>query len=274
MGRARVEFNAMAVTMEMLADEKGIAVISFGKEPVNSMDLEFWRLLKSTFQAAEADKNIRGVIFQSTLKKNVFTAGLDIKELHAPSTSEERLKTFWRTLTEVLSSIYGSRLATVAAINGACPAGGCMLAMCCDWRIITYDGSMGLNEVALGIPVPRVWCELMAKLIGLHPAEEVLLSASMPKGTDLRVLGLVDDLVEKPTELLPSAVARMKTWLKFPPKGFQETKLMLRGDFAQRWAKGVEAESEEVWNAVSDPRSVASLDMVLKRLHGAPKAKM
>eukprot|EP00913_Durusdinium_trenchii_P001859 g1721.t1 len=145
----------MAVTMEMLADEKGIAVISFGKEPVNSMDLEFWRLLKSTFQAAEADKNIRGVIFQSTLKK------------HLRPTVAAVL-----SLLFIVFSIYGSRLATVAAINGACPAGGCMLAMCCDWRIITYDGSMGLNEVALGIPVPRVWCELMAKLIGLHPAED------------------------------------------------------------------------------------------------------
>lgn len=32
---------------------------------------------------------------------------------------------------QTLTSIYSSRLATVAAINGACPAGGCALAMCC-----------------------------------------------------------------------------------------------------------------------------------------------
>ena len=69
------------------------------------------------------------------------------------------MKEFWSTLTKTLTSIYSSRLATVAAINGACPAGGCVLAMCCDWRVITWDGSMGLNEVALGIPVPRNWCE-------------------------------------------------------------------------------------------------------------------
>ena len=36
---------------------------------------------------------------------------------------------------QTLTSIYRSRLATVAAINGACPAGGCALAMCCAaWR--------------------------------------------------------------------------------------------------------------------------------------------
>ena len=150
--------------------------------------------------------------------------------------------TSFKATTQTLTSIYSSRLATVAAINGACPAGGCALAMCCDpwphlsasffffslllsdtytnfqkkcssffpddfnvdlertipedWRIITLEGSMGLNEagssarsspfsllarsyfqhlstffnhdgmiylpqVALGIPVPRNWCECL-----------------------------------------------------------------------------------------------------------------
>lgn len=219
--------------------------------------------------AAEADKTIRGVVFQSTLKKNIFAAGLDINELYAPSTSEERLKDFWTTLTQTLTSIYRSRLATVAAINGACPAGGCALAMCCDWRIITWEGSMGLNEVALGIPVPRNWCELMMKITGQHPAEDLLLSASMPQSTDLRQIGLVDDIVEKPEELLPMALERLKKWLKFPPQGFSITKRHLRDEFAKRWVGGIKEEAEEVWRAVSDPRSVKALDVVIKRLHGA-----
>eukprot|EP00435_Cladocopium_sp_Y103_P010266 s1614_g2.t1 len=268
--RGRRPFTiAMPVTMEKLEDAKGIAVISFNKEPVNSMNLDFWKALKSTFEAAEADKTIRGVVFQSTLKKNIFTAGLDINELYAPSTSEERLKDFWTTLTQTLTSIYRSRLATVAAINGACPAGGCALAMCCDWRIITWEGSMGLNEVALGIPVPRNWCELMMKITGQHPAEDLLLSASMPQSTDLRQIGMVDDIVEKPEELLPMALERLKKWLKFPPQGFSITKRHLRDEFAKRWVGGIKEEAEEVWRAVSDPRSVKALDVVIKRLHGA-----
>jgi len=41
----------------------------------------------------------------------------------------------------------------VAAIRGACPAGGCCLSLCCDFRIMTDFGHIGLNEVALGISV-------------------------------------------------------------------------------------------------------------------------
>lgn len=57
-----------------------------------------------------------------------------------------------------------SRLATLAAIRGACPAGGCAISLCCDARIMTAgNGTIGLNEVALGIPVPKYWVQVMAQ---------------------------------------------------------------------------------------------------------------
>jgi enoyl-CoA hydratase/carnithine racemase len=40
----------------------------------------------------------------------------------------------------------------------------------------------------------------MMKITGQHPAEDLLLSASMPQSTDLRQIGLVDDIVEKPED--------------------------------------------------------------------------
>ena len=43
------------------------------------------------------------------------------------------------------------------------------------------------------------------KITGQHPAEDLLLSASMPQSTDLRQIGLVDDIVEKPEDGGPRA---------------------------------------------------------------------
>ncbi|CAE7388575.1 Eci1 [Symbiodinium pilosum] len=205
---------------------------------------------------------------------NVFTAGLDIKELYAPATSEARTREFWRTLSQVLTQIYNSRLSTVAIINGACPAGGCVLALCCDWRIITWNGSMGLNEVALGMRVPFYWCELMARTCGLRAAEDLLLSASMPTSTDLRSLQLVDEIVEKPEDLMPAGIERLTKWLKFPSEGYVPTKRHMRGEFAQRWRDGIEWEGQEVWKAINHPATIASLDQVMKRLSGGAKSKL
>lgn len=60
--------------------------------------------------------------------------------------------------------LYSSRLATCAAIRGACPAGGCCIALCCDARFITPNGTMGLNEVGGRGSVPGVSGLFMACL--------------------------------------------------------------------------------------------------------------
>jgi enoyl-CoA hydratase/carnithine racemase len=43
-------------------------------------------------------------------------------------------------------------------VNSQALGGGCALALCCDYRIQSEKGTLGLNEVALGIPVPKYWC--------------------------------------------------------------------------------------------------------------------
>lgn len=70
--------------------DSGYAIIWLQREPVNTMDLAFWRELAQALADAEADPAVRGLIFASGLKRNVFTAGNDIKELYAPLTSMER----------------------------------------------------------------------------------------------------------------------------------------------------------------------------------------
>ncbi len=48
-----------------------------------------------------------------------------------------RYTDFWVTSNVFLARLYRSPLVTVAAIKGACPAGGCCLSLCCDVRIMT-----------------------------------------------------------------------------------------------------------------------------------------
>ena len=68
------------------------AIVTLSREPVNTMDLSMWEQLTRTLDTLEADPSIRGVIFQSGLQRDVFTAGNDIMELYAPNTSKERYR--------------------------------------------------------------------------------------------------------------------------------------------------------------------------------------
>lgn len=91
-----------------------------------------------------------------------------------------RYRDFWVESNQFLARLYRSPLVTIAAIRGACPAGGCCLSLCCDLRIMA-DGSghIGLNEVAIGISVPLYWARLMARVVGQASAERLCQFATL-----------------------------------------------------------------------------------------------
>lgn len=51
------------------------AIITLQREPVNTMNLQFWEQLTSILDDLEADRTMDGIIFTSGLKRDVFTAG-------------------------------------------------------------------------------------------------------------------------------------------------------------------------------------------------------
>lgn len=70
----------------------GYAVVTVRSEPVNTLSLDLWRGLTSILDACEEDPAVRGIIFRSGLKKDIFSAGNDIRELYAPLTSAQRYR--------------------------------------------------------------------------------------------------------------------------------------------------------------------------------------
>lgn len=254
--------------------EKGVAVVTMCREPVNSMNLEFWQQLLQALTDLEKNPKVRGVIFTTGLKKDIFTAGNDLSELSAKRTKLERYSQFWRVQTEFLARLYRTHLPTVAAIRGQCPAGGCVLALCCDARVMTTEGNprIGLNEVALGIAVPPFWVQVMARTIGFAKAEELCTMAIMPTSTEAAVIGLVDKAV--PTkDLMATAEGLLQKRLAFPPAGRGLTKSYFRAELSKQWEAAIDKEIEFNWKLLNAPSSIKALEGVIARL-SAPKAKL
>ncbi|MCX6128818.1 MAG: enoyl-CoA hydratase-related protein [Proteobacteria bacterium] len=250
--------------------DAGYALLTLCREPVNSMNLDLWRQLAAALDALEANPKVRGVIFQSGLKKDVFTAGNDLLELYAPQSSEERYRDFWVTQNKFFARLYRSPLVTVAAIRGACPAGGCALALCCDYRIMSDFGMIGLNEVALGIPVPEYWAKLFKRTVGQRQAERLLPYGLMVSAEEALKIGLVDSLLSV-QELSQAAEEAMKKMLVPGDAGRQATKKHLRGDFSLRWEEFCVGEAALGWKLISHPRSVQAIEAVLQRLSKGKK---
>lgn len=112
--------------------------------------------------------------------------------------------------------MYTSRLATVAAIEGHSPAGGCLLAMCCDWRVMATGKPMiGLNETQLGIVAPPWFKDTFVNTIGHREAEKMLGLGLQVDASKAKSIGLVDEAVPV-EEVFPRAEAAMTRWLMIP----------------------------------------------------------
>lgn len=254
-----------------------LATVSLHREPVNSMNTALWTALLNTLEDLEADPKVRAVLFHSTLKRNVFTAGNDLTELYAPMTSLAQYSNFWIVSNYFLSRLYTSPLITIAAVKGACPAGGCCLALCCDFRIVTRDMSMGLNEVAIGISVPAYWIKLMTSVIGQGKADKMCQYARMIGADEALTIGFVDQVVETADQLVPVATKVAQEVLKLPDPGRVVAKNLLRGEFGRAWGDkdAIERDAHQLWGGLTDESTVKALKAVMARL-GKPKgpAKM
>ena len=94
----------------------------------------------------------------------------------------------------------------VAAVNGHAFAGGLITAAVCDHRIAVADGAnFGLNEVAIGIPMPAVYVRMLAHAWGKPVAARTCLLGETFTPAQAHELGMVHELVSH--DLLDRAVA-------------------------------------------------------------------
>ncbi|XP_038064589.1 enoyl-CoA delta isomerase 1, mitochondrial-like [Patiria miniata] len=214
------------IMVERDSNNEGIAVVKMNKKPVNSLSKDFMMEMNITLEKLENDSSCRGVILTSA-NPGIFSAGLDITEMYQKSS--DYTSAFWRSLQDFWMRLYGSNLATVAAVNGHSPAGGCLMAMSCDYRIMAEGKfTMGLNEVHLGIVAPFWFQELMVKTCGERQAEMALQLGTLFKPEQALRIGMVDEIAPL-DDVINKAREHLAKWLKIPDHARVITKGMCRG---------------------------------------------
>jgi enoyl-CoA hydratase/carnithine racemase len=122
----------------------------------------------------------------------------------------------------------------VAAINGHCSAGGCLLTLGCDYRVMASGNyRIGLNEVALGIVIPETVYHLYSFAIGRSKAYQYLLEGKMHSPDEALACGLIHEL--HPLEQVEShANKQLDHYLKFSTAVWAQSKLNFRNALLQR----------------------------------------
>ena len=160
---------------------------------------------------------------------DAFSAGLNLKEVGALDGST--IGDFLRRLEACLSALYLYPGPTVALVNGHAIAGGCVLALCCDWRValVHPKSKIGLNEVALGLRFPPRTLEIVRRRVPAQHHQEVLLGAALHDPTQALRLGLVDEVVATVESATIRANDRLTALGAHPIDAYAATKRALRG---------------------------------------------
>src|SRR5262245_14456373 len=124
------------------------AIIRMDKSRANAIDGSF--VEEMTRMVGEVE-GYEGVLLASAHPR-VFCPGLDLVDL--VELDRAAMKQFMEKFARMVWSLYGLRKPVVAAIGGHAVAGGCVLALTADYRVMKRGVNIGLNEVRVGVPLP------------------------------------------------------------------------------------------------------------------------
>lgn len=181
--------------------------LRLARAPVNALNPELCNAITHALRDAVGN-GARGIVLAGGPK--VFSAGLDVPYLLSLGTDQDSLLQAWTAFFTAARTLASSPVPVVAAMAGHAPAGGCVLALCCDYRIMA-DGPfrIGLNETQVGLVAPEGIQALLARAVGVHRAERLLVAGAMPEARDALRIGLVDELTD-----LEDVATRARVWLE------------------------------------------------------------
>jgi len=144
--------------------------------------------------------------------------------------NEADVKEFWIAFMKMTNTLVAFSKPFVAAITGHSPAGGCVLSICADYRVMA-EGKfiIGLNEIPVGIVVPKSIFDLYAFWVGKRVAYQFLLEGKLVTPDIAQKIGLVDEVVPA-DKVLERAVEKMEDYTNFDPKTWAISKQNLRSD--------------------------------------------
>ncbi|MFM6988179.1 MAG: enoyl-CoA hydratase/isomerase family protein, partial [Arenimonas sp.] len=120
-----------------------------------------------------------------------------------------------------------------AAIGGHNPAGGCVLALCCDYRVMAEGPfRIGLNETQVGLAVPDAIQYLMRRIVGAHRAERLVVAGAMIESAQAHSIGLVDALAPQ-EQVRETALAWLQATAALPQGPLRVTRGIARADIIQ-----------------------------------------
>jgi enoyl-CoA hydratase/carnithine racemase len=169
--------------------EAKIATVTLNRGKVNALNEAVVDQLRTTFNELETDETATAVIL--TGQGSFFSFGFDIPEFL--SYAQDDFIRYLTKFTDLYAYLFTFPKPLVMAINGHAIAGGCMLAMAGDCRLMVKGkAKISLNEITFGSSLFAGSVAMLKFWVGSKSAQEIAYSGRMFHADEAFQLGLID----------------------------------------------------------------------------------
>ncbi len=170
-----------------------------------------------------------------------FASGADLQELEQLSSYEEA-REHWLSIRNALNAIASFELPVVAAINGPCLGGGCLLSIACDLRYCVPEAVFGIPAALLGIVLDDDNIRRLVRLVGPANAAEMIFSGARLTAQKAQSIALVQDVLPK-GELEPFVMSLARRIKDNSAESIRQTKISI-GKACQSLSAGGQDEQD------------------------------
>jgi len=246
-------------------DHRGdLTLVRLEHGKANALDLEFCGAIADTVTELDARPATRAIVLTGT--GSIFSAGVDL--FRVVDGGAEYLRAFLPALDHAFRSVFACRKPVVGAVNGHAIAGGAIITLCCDHRVMAEGkGRVGTPELLVGVPYPPIVIEIMRFAL---PARQLQRTAYMGETllpADALERGLVDEVVAADA-VVERALEVARAYAAVPTASWELTKRQLRGPALDRAAaaSSLESKIEATWSSPEVLQSIRDfLDRTVKR---------
>lgn len=239
----------MTAPLIHVTTEDGITVLRLDRPPANALDPTLLNAGVEVIEQLMAAPP-RAVVITGTGR--FFSSGADLRVV--PDLSADDQASLARSISFLFASVYQFPRPVVAAVNGHAVAGGLVVALSSDYRVVGRSGQFGLTEVKVGIPFPSAAMAVVQRELTAPVVRRLVFGTELFDAGAAVADGIFDEMVED-HDVLYRSIEKAKELAALPLATYEAVKRRLRaGAFDQRGMFGGAAAAAD---AVAESRTAA-----------------
>ena len=207
--------------------EDGVMIVTLENGKTNSLTRETLQKLQAVVKEVNGSESLKGIVL--TGEGRFFSSGFDLPmflSFKDPGDAAD----FIGYADEVLLDLFTCDKPVVCAMNGHSAAGGLILAMASDYRLVKNHPKikLGMSEIKIGVPLSVAQGAVMR--FGLDSDKrfrDVMYFGEMVDPETARAMEMVDEVVEE-ADLIARAKEIVALWIDTPNRPFTLLKRKLK----------------------------------------------